>query len=111
MRTLTRSSGGTRLMAATLRVRTGLAMLRDQSFAPLRGLRVGLVTHAAAVDEQLRSTVDLLAEAPDVYLVALFGPEHGLSAEAQDMAGVGHRQDAHSGRRIYSLYGDTFESL
>ncbi len=42
-------------------------------------------------------------------LGALFGPEHGLSGEAQDLVGVPGGSD--SGLRVYSLYGDTFDSL
>jgi uncharacterized protein YbbC (DUF1343 family) len=86
-------------------------MLRDQEFAPLRGMRIGLVTHPAAVDCQFRHACELLAAARDVQLVALFGPEHGLLGEAQDLIGVQDGQDPHSGLRVYSLYGDTFESL
>jgi uncharacterized protein YbbC (DUF1343 family) len=93
------------------RVRTGLDVLRAQEFAPLRGLRVGLVTHPAAVAADLRHAADLLAAAPGVRLAALFGPEHGLLGEAQDLVGVPHGQDAGSGLRVHSLYGDTFDSL
>jgi uncharacterized protein YbbC (DUF1343 family) len=92
-------------------VRTGLDVLRDLAFAPLRGLRVGLVTHPAAVDGQLRHAQDLLTEAPGVHLEALFGPEHGLVGHAQDLVGVAGGQDTLSGLRIHSLYGDTFDSL
>ncbi len=98
-------------MAQPPRVRTGLEVLRDQAFAPLRGLRIGLVTHPAAVDSQLRHAADVLAEAPAVHLRALFGPEHGLLGEAQDLIGVRDGQELHTGLRSYSLYGDTFASL
>lgn len=91
------------------RVRTGLAVLRDQGFASLRGLRIGLVTHAAAVDEELRPASDLLAAAPGVDLAVLFGPEHGLQGTAQDLIGVPDNHDA--GVRVVSLYGSTFASL
>jgi uncharacterized protein YbbC (DUF1343 family) len=93
------------------RVKTGLDVLRESAFAPLRGLRVGLVTHPAAIDAHYRHVRDLLAEAPGVHLAALFGPEHGWLGEAQDLIGVGDRPDPNSGVRIYSLYGDTFDSL
>jgi uncharacterized protein YbbC (DUF1343 family) len=96
-------------MTVPARVRTGLDRLAEQAFAPLRGLKVGLVTHPAAVDGRLRHARDLLAEAPGVRLAALFGPEHGLTGEAQDLVGVPGGSD--SGLRVYSLYGDTFESL
>jgi uncharacterized protein YbbC (DUF1343 family) len=74
-------------------------------------LRIGLVTHAAAVDENLQQTQDLLAEAPGVRLAALFGPEHGLLGTEQDLIGVKHGRDAGSQLAVHSLYGATFDSL
>src|SRR4051812_40960445 len=91
------------------RVRTGLDVLRDQNWKPLRGRRVGLVCHPASVDSHLNHIADLLAAAPDVRLAALFGPEHGYHGFAQDLIGVGHASAG--GLRIHSLYGDTAESL
>lgn len=93
------------------RVRTGLEVLAEQQFAPLRGLRVGLVSHPAAVDRELRHAADLLGAAECFRLVALFGPEHGLQGEAQDLAPVKHGSESHSGLRVHSLYGETAESL
>jgi uncharacterized protein YbbC (DUF1343 family) len=98
-------------MTPASRVCTGLEVLCRQGFAPLRGLRIGLVTHPAAVDAELRHAVELLATAPGVHLAALFGPEHGLLGEAQDLIGVADADDAHTGLRVHSLYGDTFASL
>src|SRR5260370_38845669 len=92
-------------------MRTGLDVLRDQNWEPLRGLRVGLVCHPASVDARLCHAADLLAQAKDVHLAALFGPEHGFHGQAQDLIGVTHEHDAPSGLRIYSLYGDTLDSL
>jgi uncharacterized protein YbbC (DUF1343 family) len=92
-------------------VRTGLDVLADDGFARLRGRRVGLVTHPAAVDRQLRHAADLIAQADGVRLVALFGPEHGLLGEAQDLIGVRDSGNPLAGVRVHSLYGDTVESL
>ncbi len=85
-------------------VRTGLDVLRDQSFAPLRGRRVGLVCHPASVDSQLRHAADLMTAA-GVRVAALFGPEHGFHGTAQDLIGVADTVAVHS------LYGATVESL
>ncbi|MCK5331860.1 MAG: DUF1343 domain-containing protein, partial [Candidatus Marinimicrobia bacterium] len=60
------------------KVVTGIELLKQQDFTLLEGKRVGLVTNATGVDWQLRSTVDLLHEARNVNLVALYGPEHGV---------------------------------
>jgi uncharacterized protein YbbC (DUF1343 family) len=92
-------------------VRTGLDVLREQDFAPLRDLRIGLVTHPAAVDGRLDHAAELLARAPGVRLVALFGPEHGLFGEAQDLVGVRDAEDPGSRLRVHSLYGQSFASL
>jgi uncharacterized protein YbbC (DUF1343 family) len=94
-------------VAAT--VVTGLDVLRDHGFAPLHGRRVGLVCHPASVDRHLRHAADLLAEAPGVELVALFGPEHGFRGEAQDLIGIADGDEAKL--RVHSLYGATVESL
>lgn len=90
-------------------VRTGLDVLRAAAFAPLRGRRVGLVCHPASVDCHLAHAADLLASAPGVTLAALFGPEHGLHGQAQDLIAVDDPNA--SGVRGYSLYGDSFASL
>ena len=62
-------------------VKTGIEVLRTQGFKPLEGKRVGLVTNPSGVDSRLVSTIDILFEAPEVKLVALFGPEHGVRGE------------------------------
>ncbi len=98
-------------MSEKPRVRTGLDVLRAQGFNKLRGLRVGLVTHPAAVASDLRHIQELLAQADGVRLVALFGPEHGLFGEAQDLVGVADGSECGSGLRVHSLYGNTYESL
>ena len=98
-------------MSGAPAVRTGLDVLCAQGFANLRGTRVGLVAHAAAVDANLQPATDLFLAAPGVKLTALFGPEHGLQGTAQDLASVPNADDPVSGLRIHSLYGDTFDSL
>lgn len=93
------------------KVRTGLDVLVAQEFAPLRGLRIGLVTHPAAVDEQLRQAIELFAEAPGVTLAAVFGPEHGLLGQAQDLTAVAAGGAKKIAVPVHSLYGETVESL
>lgn len=93
-------------------VKTGLEVLAAREFAPLRGLRIGVVTHPAAVDSQLRHIVEVLAAAPGVELAAIFGPEHGLLGQAQDLISVTAGESQKAGAvRIHSLYGTTVESL
>jgi uncharacterized protein YbbC (DUF1343 family) len=92
------------------RVRTGLDVLVAERFKQLRGVRVGLVVHPASVDSKLRHAVDLFGTGCGKPL-AVFGPEHGLLGEAQDLIGVRDDNDPLSGMRAVSLYGSTVESL
>lgn len=91
--------------------RLGIDVLRAQDFTPLRGLKVGAICNTTSVDARLDHLADLLAQAPGVELAALFGPEHGVRGEAQDMIGVAHARDRVTGLPVHSLYGASFESL
>ncbi|MBZ0238035.1 MAG: DUF1343 domain-containing protein, partial [Deltaproteobacteria bacterium] len=92
------------------RVASGLERLLADDRV-LRGRRVGLIANPTAVDAELRHAADLLAAASGVSLVALFGPEHGVRGDAQDMIGVGAEVDARTGLRVHSLYGHDAASL
>lgn len=86
-------------------VRTGAAVLAEDGFARLRGQRVGLiVNHTARVDTV--HLIDLIDEAPDVTLAALFGPEHGLRGQAGAGEHVASDRDPKTGVPIFSLYGE-----
>ena len=84
-------------------VRNGIDVLVEENFAPLKGLRVGLITNHTGQDRNRRSTLDLLFTAPGVRLVSLFSPEHGIRGQAD--AKVSDTKDAETGLPIYSLYG------
>ncbi len=86
-------------------VKTGIDVLTTENFAALEGKHVGLITNASGLSSDGRRTVDLLAHAPGVKLVALFGPEHGLAGVADAGANVDSSRDAATGLPIYSLYG------
>jgi uncharacterized protein YbbC (DUF1343 family) len=88
-------------------VRTGLDVLRDTDFAPLRGRRVGFVCHPASMDAHYHHAAELLTSAPGVELVALFGPEHGIYGEAAADVEVGDGTDPRTGLPMFSLYGRT----
>ena len=98
-------------MSAGVRVGTGLDVLASGRFAGLAGRRVGLIANPTSVDARLRHLVDLVSEAQGVTLVALFGPEHGIRAEAQDLVGVSADVDRRTGVPVYSLYGADPASL
>lgn len=94
-------------LAAQPLVKTGVEVLRDRDFEPLKGKRVGLVTNPSGVDSQLRSTIDILFNAPGVNLVALYGPEHGVRGDVYAGGKIGDSVDASTGLPVYSLYGST----
>jgi uncharacterized protein YbbC (DUF1343 family) len=91
-------------------VQTGLEVLLEHGIGGLRGRRVGVLCHPASVSSRLVHVVDALAAA-QVNLTRLFGPEHGIRGEAQDMIGVAGTCDPRTGIPVTSLYGETFESL
>jgi uncharacterized protein YbbC (DUF1343 family) len=88
-------------------VETGIEQLVKSDFGILKGKRVGLVTNPTGVDHNLRSTVDILFNAPGVKLVALYGPEHGVRGEFTAGALVQAETDPATGLPVYSLYGKT----
>lgn len=84
---------------------TGIDVLEQENFASLQGKRVGLITNQTGVDRKGRRTIDVLAHAPGVKLVAIFSPEHGILG--REDTNVASSTDAVTGLPIYSLYGDT----
>lgn len=93
--------------AASPKVMPGIEVLREMDFEPLKGKRVGLVTNPSGVDHELRSTIEILHQAPQVNLVALFGPEHGVRGDVYAGGHVADTVDPATGLPVYSLYGPT----
>jgi uncharacterized protein YbbC (DUF1343 family) len=91
-----------------MRVRLGSERLIDSG--SLKRQRVGVVANPASVDAQFRHIVRAIATEGDVTLAAIFGPQHGYRADAQDnMIETGHSHDPTRGVPVYSLYSDTRE--
>ncbi|SKB08246.1 Uncharacterized conserved protein YbbC, DUF1343 family [Prosthecobacter debontii] len=86
-------------------VLNGIDVLERDGFAPLEGLRVGLITNQTGINARRIATIDLLAQAPKVKLRALFSPEHGIRG-ALDQAQINDSVDQKTGRPIHSLYGE-----
>ncbi len=68
--------------------------------------RIGLLTNQTGVDAQGNRTIDVLAKAPGVSLVAIFSPEHGVTGTL-DTTAVGNTVDAATKIPVYSVYGAT----
>lgn len=89
------------------KVLTGIDMLERQNFKPLQGKRIGLIINPTGVNRYLKSTIDILHDAPNVQLVALYGPEHGVRGDIYAGAKVQDQKDEKTGLPIFSLYGKT----
>ncbi len=88
------------------KVLTGLDVLQASSYATLRGQRVGLLVHPAAVDRHLNHAVKVLHETDQVDLRVLLGPQHGISGQTQDnMIEWEGFVDPETGLPVHSLYG------
>jgi uncharacterized protein YbbC (DUF1343 family) len=93
--------------AAQAQVTPGITVLLTDSAHLVKGKRVGLITNHTARDERGRSSIDLLFNASNVQLTALFAPEHGIRGSAPGGARIESGRDEKTGVRIYSLYGET----
>jgi uncharacterized protein YbbC (DUF1343 family) len=95
------------LWAQKIGVKTGIEVLKESDFRILQDKRVGLITNPTGVDNNLKSTIDILHEAPNVKLVALYGPEHGVRGDVHAGDKVSDFKDPDTGIPVYSLYGAT----
>src|SRR4029079_9943933 len=87
-------------------VRSGLDHLLERT-SLVRGLRLGLIAKPTAVTAGLVHAAAALHRARGVKLTALFGPEHGVWADAQDLVEVEDTRDPATGLPVFSLYGKT----
>ncbi len=86
-------------------VKTGIDKLKENNFAELKGKKVGLITNPTGIDKDLNSTIDILYQAPNVKLVALFAPEHGVRGDYYAGDNVENTVDPKTNLPVYSLHG------
>ena len=94
-----------RILDKTFNVLNGIDVLEKENFRSLENLKIGLVTNQTGRDRNGRQTIDVLNEAKNLKLVALFSPEHGIRGVADEK--VSDSRDEKTGLPIYSLYGET----
>ncbi len=97
-------------------VRPGIEVFLADVPSALRGKRVGLITNHSAIDRAGNMDIDLIAKHPDLRLVALLAPEHGIRGDAAAGAKIENEIDQKTGIPVYSLYmaedrGPTAEML
>ncbi len=87
-------------------VLNGIDVLEKNNFKELNNLKIGLVTNHTGRNLSSLQTIDVLKNAPNVKLVALFSPEHGIRGQL-DQEKIVDSIDEKTGLPIYSLYGET----
>jgi uncharacterized protein YbbC (DUF1343 family) len=92
-------------------VRTGIDVLEAHEFAELRETgrattKVALVTNQTGVDSSGIRTIDVLAKAPGIQVIAIFSPEHGINGSV-DTTEIGDSKDESTGIPVYSVFGDS----
>ena len=89
------------------KTKPGIEVLLEEKVDLVKGKRVGLITNPTGVNSQLETTIDLLYNHPDINLVALFGPEHGVRGDVMAGEKIDNFVDKKTGVPVYSLYGKT----
>src|SRR5690242_21055638 len=97
-------SGVPKEPVASAVVRPGIEVFLANVPAALRGKRVALLTNQSAVDRAGVPDIDLVARHPDLKLVALLAPEHGIRGTVMDGEKISDEVDTKTGVPIHSLY-------
>jgi uncharacterized protein YbbC (DUF1343 family) len=88
-------------------VKLGVEVLFEKRLDLIRGKHVGLITNPTGLDSRLDSIIDRFRAEPEVKLVALYGPEHGVRGNAQAGEYVPFYFDEQLQLPVFSLYGQT----
>ncbi|HPG38410.1 MAG TPA: DUF1343 domain-containing protein [bacterium] len=89
----------------SIQVKPGIDVLLQEKMDLIRGKRLGLITNPTGITANLTGTIDTLYRHPDVNLVALFGPEHGVRGNIIAGKQIENFRDEQTGLPVYSLYG------
>ncbi len=87
-------------------VLTGIDVLERDGFKQLDGRRIGLITNQTGINVDGISTIQLLHDASNIQLRAIFSPEHGLLGKL-DIPLIENSVDSKTGIEVFSLYGST----
>lgn len=100
---------GSSVRAQETAVLSGLDVLQEKGFSEFKDKRLGLITNQTGRDRKGNTTVQVLANASNVRLTALFSPEHGFLGVSEDTAVASGIFALGDGRSVpvYSLYGAT----
>lgn len=82
----------------------GIDVLEQDEYRVLKNRRVGLITNHTGLNRHGERTIDLLHAAPQVKLVSIFSPEHGLQGKL-DVSLIADTRDEATNLPVHSLYG------
>jgi uncharacterized protein YbbC (DUF1343 family) len=94
---------------AAEKLKLGVEVFLEKHLDLVKGKKVGLITNPSGVDSRLRSTTDLFRNNPDIQLVALYAPEHGVRGNAQAGEYVPFYMDEKFKIPVFSLYGQSMK--
>ncbi len=83
-------------------VLTGLDVLKRDGYKLVHNKKIALLTNASAIDREGNHILDMLYGQPEIKLVSLFSPEHGLYGDVDTH--VSDMKDTATGLMIHSLY-------
>ncbi|MCD5414306.1 MAG: DUF1343 domain-containing protein [Clostridiales bacterium] len=63
---------------------SGLERFIAKDYSLVKGKKVGLVTNHTGLSGDFKSNIDLFFEHPDINLVSLYAPEHGVRGNVAD---------------------------
>lgn len=88
-------------------MKLGLDVFLESTYKSFRNKRIGLLTNITGVNKDLKTTIDLFYEHPDIQLTAFYAPEHGIRGNRREGEPVETFTDPYTGLPVYSLYGKT----
>lgn len=90
-----------------LPVKPGIEVLFKKHMDLIRGKRVGLITNPTSINSDLKTDLEVFRTHPEIKLVALYGPEHGVRGNTQAGERVASYFDTDYQLPVYSLYGQS----
>jgi len=93
------------------KIKPGIEVFLENHLDLVKGKRVGLITNPTGVDSHLKSTIELMYLNPQINLVALYGPEHGVRGNAQAGEYVSFYMDEKYKIPVFSLYGQSIKPV
>jgi uncharacterized protein YbbC (DUF1343 family) len=92
-------------MSEKVKIKVGAELLIEKHLDLIKGKNIGIITNHSAVLQDGRHLVDVLKSIPEVKVLALFGPEHGIRGDAPDGKSIDHDIDDPTQLKVFSLFG------